>query len=254
MFCCVFVVQAQMTEVSGKVIANSDVENVHVINNTSRKFTTTRATGDFKIQAKLNDTLVFSSIQYKLKIVLVDLVIITNKSLVVYLTDHLTELDQVIVGSVLTKDLESDIENSKATPKINFHDVGIPGYQGKKPTQKERLLIEADNGKLFYYYGIGFAVNIHKLLNKVSGRTKKLKTLVRLEKRDELMYTLKAQFSESVFQAEILSEQQKMEFFFFCSEDEKFMIIGGSKNDIEILDFFQSKFETYKHNLKEARD
>ena len=79
MCCFFFVLQAQMTEISGKVIANSDVENVHVINNTSKIFATTTTKGDFKIEAKLNDTLVFSSIQYKLKIVLVDAEIMTNK-------------------------------------------------------------------------------------------------------------------------------------------------------------------------------
>lgn len=240
-----------MTQISGKVIANSDVENVHVINNTSKKFATTTANGNFTISAKLNDTLVFSSIQYKLKIVLVDMVVITNKSLVVYLEDHLNELNEVVVGSVLTKDLESDIDNSKANPKINFYDVGIPGYEGKMPTQKERFLIEADHGKFLYFYGLGFIVNVNKLLNAVSGRTKKLKTMVKLEKRDELMYRLKANFSESIFQNQTLSEHQKIEFFFFCSEDKNFMIIGNTKSDLEILEFFQNKLKLYLSNLKE---
>ena len=242
---------AQMTEISGKVIAQDNVEGIHVINKTSKRYATTNDQGVFIIQVKQQDTLVFSSIQYKLKAVYVDSTLIANKYMEVPLEAYLNELDEVTVGRVLTRNLESDIENSQAQPKINFYDVGIPGYKGKQPTQKERLLIEADHGKFFAFYGIGFAINVNKILNRVSGKTKKLKQLVKLEKRDELMFKLRTRFSESLFENQELSKEQSMDFFFFCSEDKNFEERCSDENDLMVLEFLKEKLVVYKKNLKE---
>ena len=242
---------AQISQISGKVIAQGDVENIHVINKTSNRYATTNKAGSFEIGVRYQDTLVFTSIRYKIKAVYVDSTMIENRYLEIVLEEFTNELDEVTVGRVLTKDLESDVENSQAQPKINFFDVGIPGYKGKQPTQKERLLIEADHGKFLYFYGIGFAININKVLNRVSGRTKQLKRLVKLEKRDELMYELKAHYSESLFENETLSQEQKMEFFFFCSEDVDFETNCRTDNKLKILEFLQHKLLKYKKNLSD---
>ena len=230
-----------MTEISGKVIAQDNIEGIHVINKTSKRYATTNDKGAFIIQVKQQDTLVFSSIQYKLKAIYIDSAIIANSYIEVALEAYLNELDEVTVGSVLTRDLESDIENSQAQPKINFYDVGIPGYKGKQPTQKERHLIEAISG--------GGLVPINLILNAISGRTKKLKNLVKLERRDEIMYKLKAKYSEALFEGETLEEHQKMEFWFFCSEDETFDEVATSNNNIRIFEFLMNKYETFKVNL-----
>lgn len=245
---------SQTVEISGLVRANGDLENIHVINRTSNKFTTTNISGEFTIQAKTLDTIVFSSIQYKLRVLVVTQKDIQEKVLVVELEENVNTLDQVVVGRVLTRDLESDVENSLAKPKINFYDVGIPGYKGKPLTKREREYADASNGKVFTYYGIGFGINFYKLLNVISGRTKRLKNYVRLEKRDELMYKMRAQFSKSIFAESDLKEHQKNDFFFFCSEDEKFEEICKSGNNMIILEFLQKKYNTYLQNLKEAKD
>jgi len=240
---CIFMsVHAQMTEISGKVIAQDDVENIHVINKTSKKYATTNAKGTFTIQVKVQDTLVFSSIQYKLKAIYIDSTMVANKYFEVALEEYLNELDQVTVGRVLTKNLESDVENSQAQPKINFYDVGIPGYKGKQPTQKERYLIEATTGG---------GIPLNPIINAITGRTKMLKNLVKLERRDELMYKLKANYSEALFEGETIEDHQKMEFWFFCSEDENFEKRCRIKNNLMILEFLQEKLIAYKKNRKE---
>ena len=76
---------SQTVEVAGLVTANDDVENIHVINKTANKFATTNSSGQFYIQARVLDTIVFSSIQYKLKALVVTSEIIEQKSLIVEL-------------------------------------------------------------------------------------------------------------------------------------------------------------------------
>lgn len=60
------IASSQSSDLSGSVVSAVNVENIHVINKTQQLFTTTNAQGEFTISVKLQDTLVFSSIQHKL--------------------------------------------------------------------------------------------------------------------------------------------------------------------------------------------
>jgi len=140
-------VVSQIITVKGTVYATADVEGVHVINKTLGNATTTNAQGVFTIRVQLNDTLVFSAVQYKLHSVVIDQTIIDSKNMTTFLLENVNQLNEVVVGTILTGDLDSDIKNSKAEAPINFYDVGIPGYQGKQLTQSERRLKEAGEFK-----------------------------------------------------------------------------------------------------------
>jgi len=241
---------AQNITLTGKVFVTADAEGIHVINMTSKRATTTDALGTFSIQVTENDTIVFSGVQYKLHSILVDREMIDAKLVNVFLLENINQLDEVLVGKVLTGDLLSDIENSDAEPKINFYDVGIPGYEGKPKTQSERRLVEADHGK-FIYVGLGFAVNLNKILNRISGRTKELKRRVELEARDELMFKVSAKFSEVLFAENPLEQTLHYEYFYFCSEDLEFTAKCSGLNDLVTLTFLQQKLKQYKANLKD---
>ncbi len=250
-FCLLFfsiICSAQVEEINGLVKANSDLEGIHIINKTSKFYTTTNKNGEFEIKVNLMDTLVFSSVQYKLVSILITQETLISKSLEVELVDHVNELNEVFIGNTLSGNLQDDIRNVKSKPDINFYDVGIPGYTGKPKTQNERQLYDADHGKMFAFYGIGFALNTNKLLNKISGRTKILKNRVKLDKKDALMYSLKAKFSNDLFSTYSLSEEKQMDYFYFCSEDENFVEICAKTNDLVVLEFLREKLIEYKLN------
>ena len=251
--CIVFTAQSQTVEIKGNVVAATDVENIHVINKTANKFATTDKLGGFKIRAKAFDTIVFSSVQYKLKAVVVSPTNIKERGMTVELTDQVNVLDEVIVGKILTGDLDSDVNNSDAERPIDFYDVGIPGYKGKPKTQSERRLYEADHGKMVSI-GLGVGVNFNKLLNKISGRTKKLKERVRVESNDVLIKSIEARLSEYFFQTYPLNEDFRTDFFYFCSDDLEFEKRCNNKSDIEVFEFLAEKIKAYKSNLKEGED
>ena len=249
---CCFVfssIYSQTIEIEGVVTGNTDVENIHVINKTSNKFTTTNKLGAFIIDVKISDTIVFSSVQYNLKSVLVTPKIITEKRMTVFLEDKVNELGQVYVGKILTGSLDSDIKNSEAERSINFYDVGIPGYKGKPKTQSERRLYEADAGK-YVYVGLGVGLNLNKILNKISGRTKKLKGRVEKENNEVLLERIKANLTEDFFVTYPLDETLRTDFFYFCSDDENFEKRCKDKSDIEVFEFLAEKMTVYKANLK----
>ncbi|TJY36448.1 hypothetical protein [Pontimicrobium aquaticum] len=244
---------SQTVQINGVVTGNTDVENIHVINKTANKFTTTNKLGAFTIEVKLSDTLVFSSVQYSLKAVMISPKIILEKKMTVFLKDKVNELDQVTVGKILTGSLDSDIKNSDAERPIDFYDVGIPGYTGKTKTQSERRLHEADAGK-YVAIGLGVGLNLNKILNGITGRTKKLKERVRKEHNEGLLTSIKSNLSENFFITYPLDESLRTDFFYFCSEDENFEKRCRGKSDIEIFEFLAEKMVTYKANLRSKDD
>ena len=243
-----FPVLSQSVEFKGQVIANSDLEGIHVLNISSKFYTITSDTGSFKIKGKLNDTLIFSSVQYKLTSLKLSEEIIGSKVIRIKLEEFVNQLDEVYVGSPLSGNLQDDIENVKGEPDINFYDVGIPGYKGKPKTKRERELYEADHGKYFVFYGVGFVINVNKILNTISGRTKILKNRVDLEQRDELMSKLIAKFSKELFQDKNVSQSKQMEFFYFCSEQENFLELENSNSDLIVYHYLENKLKTYMSN------
>lgn len=245
--------QAQLKNISGLVTANGEVEGIHVLNKSSVKYTITDTDGSFTIPVKLNDTLVFSALKYQIKEVVISQKDISSNNLRVKLEEKINELDEVTVGKVLTGNLGSDLKNTPVETPINFYDLGIPGYKGKPKTIEERKLADADAGS-WGYVGIGFGVNFHKLLNRISGRTKKLKEIVEISENDKCMKRLKSFYSESLFENEVLSEAQQNEYFYFCMDEENFNEICDRNDPIEVIPFLKQKLKAYKANLNSNKN
>lgn len=232
----------QSVEISGKIDSKISLENIHVINKTAQVFSITNSKGEFKISASLNDTITFSSIQHQPKIVVVDRNMVLFKAIKIVLDEQVNELDEVVVGKVLTGNLLSDIKNVKGDAPINFYDVGIPGYTGKPATQTERRLNEATTGAGF--------IPLNPILNAISGRTKILKNRVKLEEREALMQSIKGRLSKDFFVSNPLNEELKMDFFYFCADDENFIKYCQNETDFKILIFLRHKYKQYMANLK----
>ncbi|APY12053.1 hypothetical protein BWZ22_12800 [Seonamhaeicola sp. S2-3] len=255
LFFCLFVFNvtfSQSVEIEGKVISKTDVENIHVINKTAQTFTITNKGGSFKITAKVNDTLQFSSIQQGIKNVVVSKGVIVSKTMLIQLDEQVNELDEVVVGKVLTGDLLSDIENAETDTPINFYDVGIPGYTGKPATQSERRLDEASS----FNPSVGFAgsVSILPIINAITGRTKKLKQRVELEAQEDLLRKVKSQIPEDFFINYPLGETLRADFFYFCQEDPNFTNRCKGKSDLEVFQYLKEKLHQYKKNLQSTDD
>ncbi|MDA8531841.1 hypothetical protein N9K44_03065, partial [Flavobacteriaceae bacterium] len=201
------------------------------------------------IEAKASDSLYFSSIQYTPKFIVVSASMIDQNFIKVYLDDSVTELDEVTIGKILTGDLNSDIGNSGAERPLDFYDLGIPGYTGVRKTQAESRVYEADNGKMVY---LGFPpfvrFNFNKFLNKVTGRTKKLKRVAKFEKEKNILMYIKEVVGPELFKQEYLAEELHAEFYFFCSDDENFQLRCTNRSDVEILQYLQEKLIEFKAN------
>ena len=241
---------AQSIDLSGRIDSKTNIENIHVINKTAQVFTITNENGLFTITAKLNDTLKFSSVQHRLKEVIVSKEIISNKVVFVKLEELINELDEVVVGKVLTGDLLSDIKNTEGEAPINFYDVGIPGYTGKPATQSERRLSEAGEFKPKMLFGLlGGGLPLNPILNGLSGRTKMLINRVKIEEKETLLQAIKSRISIDFFISNPLEEVLKMDFFYFCADDENFVKHCKNQSDFKILIFLRMKYKQYLENI-----
>jgi hypothetical protein len=238
---------AQRKDLNGQLIAEDEVEGIHILNKTASKYDISDEDGKFIILAKANDTLFISGLKYQVKEVVITESMVKLGSFSVELIEKINELDEVIVGTILTGSLESDLQNSDAEPEINFYDLGIPGYKGKPLTQNERKLHDADAGPMGYI-GLGGGVNLHKLLNKISGRTKKLKAIVDLDDRNKCITKLRRDYEEIIFETDTLADNLRNEYFLFCMEDITFSSLCKENNDLKFIEYLQAKLIAYNKN------
>lgn len=249
----VFLLQAQRTEIKGKLIANDDVEGIHILNKSASKYTISNDKGEFTILVKATDTLFISSLIYDNKEIIISQNHENSNSIEIKLDEKVSALDKVVVGKILTGSLQSDIANSEAKTEINFYDLGIPGNTNLPLTQNEKKLHDADGGS-WGHIGLGFGVNFHKLLNKISGRTKKLKNIVELDDRDRCINRLRVDYESIIFENDSLAKNLRDEYFLFSQEDENFLSLCKEDNDIKLLEFLQQKLIAYRENLDSANN
>jgi len=252
---CISSAYGQNILIDGEVFSEDigAIEGLHVINKTQNKKTTTNANGKFSIEVAVNDVLEISSVQYKKVSLVITETHIKNKRIVFYLEIQVNELAEVKIGNTLTGNLYQDIATSKAERPLNFYDVGIPGYKGRRKTKSERLLHEAGDFKPAMLLGVlGGSLPINPILNGLSGRTKMLKRRVALEKNTDKIQRLKIKFETNFFINYPLEPNRRMAFFYFCAEDKNFDT-RTSGNDFESYNFMIQKYKEYKKN-QELKD
>lgn len=124
---------AQDSELLLHGIVKSDslpVENIHIINNRTKKGSISNSKGGFEIYAKLNDILTISGIQFYLLTIQITEDIITNKKIDIELLQKINTLSEVelkthdLIGN-LSIDAKSYVDTiKKANPDaINFENI-----------------------------------------------------------------------------------------------------------------------------------
>ena len=105
----------QRTEVSGKIVVNSDdLEGITVYNTSAKNGTLTDENGFFKLKVALNDVIEFRALQFQSFTVTIDKNIIKTKNLTVFLVEKINKQDEVVILPYdLTGNLLIDIESVK---------------------------------------------------------------------------------------------------------------------------------------------
>lgn len=222
---CVVLSQTAWTQneeriiISGKIVSNTnDLEGVYVVNAQTEVMTTTNAEGAFSILAKAGDELVFSSIQFKEKRVLITPENFSELNFTVKLNIVMHQLQEVII---------------RRYDNINAVALGIIPAGQKTYTEAERKLhtatalnVTASTSSL-----AGGSVSADPLINFLSGRTAMLKKEVAVEKKEFFMKLLENMFSLDHFVNRLKIPHEYVKGFeYYAVENDKFTTILNSKN------------------------
>jgi hypothetical protein len=221
------------------------IGNVQVINLSTRRGSLSNSKGEFRITAKLNDTLAFSDIQYKYKQIRVNKEQIRSKFLTVKLELNVNKLDEVVI-----------FKNKELT-----NPLGLPNF-GKKPLDKIEREInyysQESLGKIILQTLLFKAGGINDLYYVVSGERKKFRKYKNLLDHDKLVefqekkaIEIREHFKDDFFIEHFSIPKEKInDFILYCIPDEMISLFD-QKRYIEVIDIFYKKKDAFLKTLQE---
>lgn len=242
------VAQDESRILRGKVKSiNNDISDILIINKNSKNSTISDSLGQFSIDIKLMDTILVKSIQYKTKDIIISKTIFNSSYIEINLIEDIINLNEVIVTPYnLTGDLNFDLENLDVNDGVNTATLGLPHADVIKLSQSERLLLEANRGK-YIYLNLGVTINTHKIMNRISGRTKALEAMVNRDEIRKLESKILQKFSKKIISEGFnLSETEIDGFITFCMEQPDFLEINEKASSDEIWNYLIKKGSEFK--------
>ena len=154
---CSLLLSQERTPIKGKLLyKNTVVVAANVVNNTAQTNTITDSEGEFEIEVAEGDEIIFSSVQYQIRVVTITPEILAINRLVVSVTENINELREVVVT---TEDIERfldlkeeefkgfDYEQDKSTRVNNKLTDDRVLTQGIDFVNIAKLIVKALNSK-----------------------------------------------------------------------------------------------------------
>lgn len=230
------IINAQHIILKGKITNKTEVEGVHILNETSRFNTVSNNMGEFEIQVQIHDTLLFSSVNFVLKEIVITEQVYKLGKLEITLEKMINQLDEVIIGHRLTGNIASDSKIIEIEKPLNFDDVGIPGFKG---IPKEKIAP-------IYAAAIPTSVNIEALYKHISGYYKKLKKKRKWTTENitiaRIIDYYGFVFFEDAFQ---IPRNRLYDFLLFCTETTSLESDFNNQNLSVVLEIFKVNSKEY---------
>ncbi len=232
----VSVISAQRHTIKGKITNSVDVEGIHIINKTSRFNTVSNNFGDFEIEASINDTIMFSSIHFRIEEIVVTEKIYTEEYLEIGLEEMVNQLDEVFIGNSLTGNMANDLKNINVEETFNFDDVGIPGFKG---VPKEKIVPLAAAA-------FPASVNIEALYKHFTGYYKKLLIKRKWTSENHTIVRIINFYGFDFFKdAYEIPNNKLYDFLLFCIETTNLQQDFKDDNLSGVLNIFETNSEEY---------
>lgn len=190
---------------NGKITSSTttDLEGIYVINKTTDFTVITAKGGYFTINAKANDTLFFSAVQFVSKELVLQEGDFNGDMFFVALEPMVRSLDEVIV----------------TRSNITAESLGLVPKGQKKYTPGERKVYTASQG-------------VDGLINTITGRKKEVKKAAEYEKKEILMEKINYIYTEEDIVNELKIPQEYVGgFIFYAVQDKDFATAIQQKNN-----------------------
>ena len=220
------------TWLRGKILyQNQNVIAANVVNTTTREATISDNTGDFAIEVMMGDELIFTSLQYQIRIVKITKEILQRGRLVIDVNEKITELEEVVVTP----------EQRQKFLDLRSEEFKKFDYERDRSTRLENELMNKD----LLNNGVNF-VSVFKALYRMVENKDQVKDKTYSLKPSEVLRQL---YDDSFFNELLNIEKDKIELFlFYCDEEVKTKELLEEKSDFEIIDFLIKTSEKFNKN------
>jgi hypothetical protein len=235
--------QEKYVLISGKIISfGNAVGNVHIVNLNTKLGTVSNDGGEFEMLVSLNDVLLFSSIEYERKEIIITDNFIKYKKLVVELIPSVNELNEVFIEG-LTGNLNYDL---KKVPKdtVRNHSFFL------KPGDLEKALPPDLNGPKKAPY-VGFFPPIPGSVSLPDAGYEAEQRLKReISRKKQFPSKIIKQFGLAYFTDKLLIPEDKIDHFLAYCEDRNIINEFYKNNLLEVIKILREESKSY-HEIKE---
>lgn len=227
---------------TGRIITQ-DQENsfINIINLSSKSGTTNNSKGEFEISVSKEDTLLFSSVQYESREIIITEEVLKMAFLPVLLVEKIDELKEVTLSDInLSGNLANDLEY---IPTLTQADLGFPMSDKPKLTSIERKLKTASNVSTSSKYNPPGMVNVSLdgIINRFNGKTEMLRKAAANEDLSQVVDEGVAALPVSFFSDLGIPKDRHRDFVYFCAEDESFSALLPEAKRLELVEFYLIK-------------
>lgn len=236
----------------GQIVSDSiAIDGITITNKTTNRYSVSDSEGNFSLLAREKDTLVFASMNYSSKMVVLNSSDFKMKVLKIKLESHIMQLDEVIINpNSLTGDLDKDGKNIKVKQidsKINMKDALVQEFEADAQTSALNTAIRGP-GHIETLYQPDL-VKIVKMFGLFDGKKKDKK--VEYTSSKIFPEAVQEKFSEGFFLDTLkLKKDQIGLFLAFCENDPRAQGLLYANKEFELVDFLISKKPEYLKSLE----
>ncbi|MGB7841572.1 MAG: carboxypeptidase-like regulatory domain-containing protein [Salinimicrobium sp.] len=209
------------------------LENVHIKNISSQKFTITDTSGKFLLKMKAGDTLLLSHVGFQDRIKFISQEEVQQKSLFLKMLQKPEELKEVLVNE---------------PSKINAVSLGIIPKEIKSLSVNERRLRTAGDFKPIHLLSIlGGSLQVDPILNAINGRTKRLKKYIAIEKKQKIIAFLEMHAMDYMKKEMQLTTSEAQLLINFIIEDDRLQDLLDLEKEARLQFFLQDAWYRLKN-------
>ena len=246
-------------QLKGKIISDSlQGAYINIVNLTNYTGTTNAPDGSFEITASVNDTLFFSSVQFKKKKVVISSEIYKKGFLKVKLEEDINQLAEVTISNIdLTGNLHTDLDKLKVYDlPVNFNGANVRDLKFASdwhdPLSRPHNL--ALNGKK----GLpgGNLLGLIGLISEILPHKDHFKEpVVAHIPKEEMTTELRKIFDERFFIDDLHIKPSSInDFIYYCTEngmDSKMFVF---KNRLDFIEFLKGQSKNYLALMDKAKE
>lgn len=229
----------------GKIISDSlSVNRIHIVNKTTQKGTLSNQYGDFAIPVKVNDTLVFSAVQFEIYRRIVSEIDLQRLQVLINLKPRINLLDEIVIKPIsVAKKL--NLPNADKKPKSKL-DARLDGHsRASAPVVLLTTLLG----------GAGGIDNLYYIFSGKRKKDRKLKKLIQEGKIADLnsktTRNIRLHFKDDFFIYTIgIPAKEINDFIEYCLKD-NIVVLFNDGRYLELIEIFLKERDPYLAQIKD---